>query len=154
MVMLTAAGGLMRRRATVRRTLILPLSTVSTIIWSNIVDKKAFITAIQIAVEDNAVAGTISLLTNPPGRRPAEHIVKLSTWFNRLPLEDRENVERVVHQAVKSTVFGFLCVLDGARAIENGPAKGSLELRYRGITTDVHLNGNCGDMLHDLFNKR
>ena len=48
-------------------------------------------------------------------------------------------------------VFGFLCVLDGVRAVENGPDKGTFELRYL-KDGSVLLNPQDEAMLHDLYN--
>jgi hypothetical protein len=58
---------------------------------------------------------------------------------------------RVVATAVDRSVFGFFCVIDGVRAIEDGPDKGRLELSY--VKDGVRLlNPPEGEMLHDIFN--
>jgi hypothetical protein len=57
-----------------------------------------------------------------------------------------------VKAAVDKAVFGFFCVLDGVRAIEDGRLGGALELRYVGGGLSQPLNSAEDDMLHDLFN--
>jgi hypothetical protein len=121
---------------------------------SRLVDKRTFVNAIRLAVEDGAVANTISALTKPPGRKPNEDILALSAWFRHLLFDDREKVERVIQQAAGAATFGFLCMLDGVTAIENGPPTGAFDLRYRRGTTEVRLNDHDGEMLHDLFKAR
>jgi hypothetical protein len=55
-----------------------------------------------------------------------------------------------VLDAVNRAVFGFLCVIDGVRAIEHGADKGSLELRYV-KNGSVLLNPPDGKVLHELW---
>lgn len=66
----------------------------------------------------------------PAGRRPTSEIVERSAWFNGLAPADQDRVQTVAEDAGKAALFGLLCVLDGVRAIEDGPSAGSLELRY------------------------
>ena len=78
--------------------------------------------------------------------------LELSAWFNGLGEVDQAFVARIVRQAADEAVFGFLCVLDGVRAIEDGPVKGDFELRYRKDDGhDVQLCPVSGPYLHDLF---
>ena len=114
-------------------------------------NKERFVDAIRLAVQDAAVTDTISLLSRPPGRKPAESLVDLSAWFNELATRDRQNVEHVVEMAARAAVFGFLCVLDGVRTIENGPVTGQLDLRYRRGDEVIGLNDDDGEELHDLL---
>ena len=81
-------------------------------------DKRTFVDAIRVAVQEAAVVGTISMLTRPQGRRPQRESLMLSAWFNGLSFGDRQKVERLIQQTAEAAVFGFLCVLDGVRAIE------------------------------------
>jgi hypothetical protein len=114
-------------------------------------NRESFVDAARLAVQDAAVSGTISELTRPPGRKPDENLVALSVWFNQLAVDDRQNVERVVETATRTTLFDFLCVLDGGRAIESGQVKGTLDLRYRRGKVDISLNDDDGEMLHELL---
>jgi len=53
-----------------------------------------------------------------------------------------------------SALFGFLCVLDGARAIESGANKGELRLLYsNGAEGDRPLSGPTEPLLHEFFKK-
>jgi hypothetical protein len=66
-------------------------------------------------------------------------------------LSDRQQVERVIEMTAHAALFNLLCVLDGARAIEDGPVKGTLELSYRHGKTNIILNSDDGDILYDLI---
>jgi len=67
----------------------------------------------------------------------------------KVPAEDQARVVSVVRHGVQSALFGFFCVLDGVRAIEDG-AEGRLELTYvkgdnrRVINTEENF-------LHDIY---
>jgi hypothetical protein len=113
-------------------------------------NRERFVDTLREVVQDSAATGTISLLSRPPGRKPAQELVALSDWFNSLAPQDRRNVERVVEMTASSATFGFLCVLDGVRVIEDGPDQGMLDLRYRRGDVEVSLNDETGEPLHDL----
>lgn len=110
-----------------------------------------FVRRIQIAVYAPTIEDTLSLLTRPPGRKPAEVLVELSKWFNQLSASDREQVRQTIQLAAHGAVFGMLCVLDGVRSIRDSDETGSLSLRYESETGSIPLNGPTGEMLHDLF---
>jgi hypothetical protein len=115
------------------------------------VNRERFVDAIRLAVQDTAKTSTLSLLTRPPGRKPDAALLGLSAWFNQLGFQDRQNVEHVVEMTAHAAAFGILCVLDGARAIEDGPTKGTLDLRYRRDDVDISLNDDNGEVLHELL---
>jgi hypothetical protein len=115
------------------------------------VNRESFVNAVRLAVQDSAVTGTISVLSRPPGRKPDEKLLVLSAWFKQLECEDRQNVERVVEMTARAAVFQLLCVLDGASAIEDGPTKGTLDLRYRRGNENISLNDDAGAVLHELL---
>ncbi len=110
-----------------------------------------FVSVIRRVVLDSAIESTKSTLANPPGRRPDPRLVELSRWYLTLPVGDRENVDQVLSLAADHSVFGFLCVLDGVRAIDNGKDRGRLELRHVGAEGAILLNDPQGKFLHDLL---
>jgi hypothetical protein len=114
-------------------------------------NKDEFIAAIRVAVHDSAIKGMKTNLASPPGRRPYEKTKETSRWFNSLPDEDKRQVEEIIKQAVHSSVFGFLCVLDGVSAIESTSEKGSLELSYNKNGNKTLINDERGEMLHDIY---
>ena len=57
----------------------------------------------------------------------------------------------VIEHAVDSAVFGFFCVLDGVRVIEDDEVKGDFELRYIKGSTEA-LSGPALRMLHEIYN--
>ena len=114
-------------------------------------DRERFVDLIRLYVQESAIADTISILSWPPGRRPRQELLVLSTWFNGLAFDDRQNVERVIEETAHAAVFGFLCVLDGCRVIENPPERGTLDLRYHRGEVDISLNDETGSPLHELL---
>lgn len=110
-----------------------------------------FIEAIRTEVQDSASEETISLLQSPPGRRPVPALVSLSQWFNALSEADRQRVREVAAIASHAAVFGFLAVLDGVRVIEDGPVKGTFELRYVKGDQTIFLNAPGEPPLHDIL---
>jgi hypothetical protein len=112
-----------------------------------------FIDAVKSEVRDAAAADTICQIRTPSGRRPPEVIRKLSAWFNQLSESDQQAVAEVASMSAHSAVFGFLCVLDGVRVIEDSEQRGELELTYaQEGQASVRLNPSTGAPLHDLLN--
>jgi hypothetical protein len=112
-----------------------------------------FVEALQSEVRDAAAADTIAQIKAPSGRRPPEAIRKLSAWFNNLSNDDQQAVTEVAYMTAHNAVFGFLCVLDGVRIIDDGEQRGELELNYVQVgQANVRLNPSSGDPLHDLLN--
>lgn len=114
-------------------------------------DSTSFISAIDLTVVNAAVEDVISVLESPPGRKPEDGLAKISAFYRRLNPEEKALVENIVRFSVKESTFGFLCVLDGVRAIENEPDKGELVLTYK-AGTSTRINGSMD--LHDIFNAR
>lgn len=112
-----------------------------------------FVDVIKSEVRDAAAADTLSQVRSPSGRRPPEHLRRLSVWFNQLSEADQQCVADMVAMSAHNAVFGFLCVLDGVRAIEDGEQHGELQLTYsRPGEVTVALNTATGDPLHDMLN--
>lgn len=112
-----------------------------------------FVDAIQTEVRDAAVSGVMSLIEQPPGRRPSPTLVSLSQWFSALTDADKQHIKEVVTLASDQTAFGFLAVLDGARVIENPPDRGMLELHWIKANQSVLLNDPKAEALHELLQK-
>jgi hypothetical protein len=116
----------------------------------NIMDSEEFVSAIRKAIIDGAASDIIEMLENPPGRKPSANLIANSVWYKSLSQEQKRGFGPVIQDAVESSVFGFLCVLDGVRAIENGPGKGRLELRYIKDDQTTIINPEIL-VLHDLL---
>lgn len=115
-------------------------------------DSDTFVSAVKRVVEDAAAEDCIKLLSSgPPGRRPPPNLVELSEWFRSLSDTDRAMVQRVAHEASRLAVFGFLCVLDGARAVEAAGPKGDFELWFVKDGQRQLLNPASGKVLHDIY---
>lgn len=111
-----------------------------------------FVEIIRSAVGDSAVQDTIATLEHPPGRRPAFDLVQNSNWYLGLDDEGKDRVQAIVRDSVESAIFGFFCVLDGVRAIEDTEDKGSFELQF--VKNDIVylLSPNKKAFLYELFN--
>jgi len=77
--------------------------------------------------------------------------VELSQWFNALSLPDQARLKEVVEIAVHSALFGTLCVLDGARAIEDRPNKSELQLLAVTDSGSHRINSPEAECLHDIY---
>lgn len=116
-------------------------------------NSSTFVDAIKSEVCEAASLGTIAQLRAPSGRRPAEKLRRLSTWFNQLAKVDQQAVMEVAAMASGHAVFGFFCVLDGVRSILEGEQTGRLHLSFvEPGKPPVMLNADKGEMLHELFN--
>jgi hypothetical protein len=113
-------------------------------------DPERFVHSLRIAVRDAAISDTIGYIAAPPGRKIAEDTKKLSTWYNALANEDKEMLLKAMEKAVDNAVFGFLCVLDGVRVIEDSKPRGTLRLTYIG-RSEVALSPPEGPLLHELY---
>lgn len=114
-------------------------------------DQTEFINAIKTAVAESSKKAVLLSLVSPSGRQPEQDLVDLSTWYNALGVNDKEMIGTVIKEAIDSTVFGILCVLDGVRAIEDSREKGVLKLFYQKGDDLVFLNDPNEDYLHDLW---
>lgn len=84
-------------------------------------NNEQFIQAIIKQVHEISVSGLIQEMTDGPrGRRPAKNLIILHKWFLDLSPDEKLIVENSIEHAVHSAIFGLLCVLDGARIIEDG----------------------------------
>lgn len=112
-----------------------------------------FVDALKSEVCNAAAKDTIAQIRTPSGRRPSQAIRKLSAWFNRLSESDQQAIAEITSMTAHSAVFGFLCVLDGVRVIEDAEKKGEFELNYvQAGHPPIRLNHPSGDPLHDLLN--
>src|SRR5258708_39677529 len=112
-------------------------------------DAKQFVDRIRTTVRDGVVSEELNVLRDPPGRRPSSGLQEQSKWFNSLSESDKEILSSIILDVADRAVFGFLCVLDGVRAIEDGSDRGHLELRHV-KTNSILLNSSEGEMLHEL----
>jgi hypothetical protein len=115
-----------------------------------LMNSQQFIDLLRVIVRDGAASEAMSVLQKPPGRRPSEEVVNRSKWYNSLDDDQRRVLSSIILDAADRAVFGFLCVIDGVRAIENEGEKGRLELRHV-KNGSVLLNPPEGVMLHDLW---
>lgn len=110
-----------------------------------------FVLVIKQVVEKAAIDDLISSL-NATNEYPVDKkLARMLEWYSSLNAEGRAMIMDLISESVQSTLFGFFCVLDGVRAIENGPEKGRLELVFSKGDTRTVLNDGELDFLHDLY---
>lgn len=114
-------------------------------------NSELFVERINSELCKGTVSSLLELLDNPPGREPSPDLLKLSQWFKTLDSTDRKMTINLLELTARSSIFGFLCVLDGVRQIEDSTEKGNLELWYKSNDMTKQLNSPDGDMLHDLL---
>jgi hypothetical protein len=112
-------------------------------------DAKSFVEVVHQVVARSSANVIMKSLVQPPGKRPSGREIARSKWFNSLNSYEQELLKDIVNDSTDQAVFGFLCVLDGVRAIEAGK-KGTLILTY------VSSEGNKVDLnkeqlLHELY---
>lgn len=112
-----------------------------------------FVKMIRTVVLEAAVASTLSVVRDPPGRRPEPSLVEAANWFHKLSEEERMILEGIIRRAAHQSVFGFLAVLDGARAVEDSPEKGQFQLMFRKDGMEWQISPTEGVDLHDLLNE-
>lgn len=110
-----------------------------------------FVEAIRKSVDEGSVEALKSVLTKPPGRSPKQEWKELSKWYNEGDDDQKSKIISLIKEAVSMSVFSFLCVLDGIRAIENSFDKGQLFLYYEKDKQRVLLNDPDKEYLHDLL---
>jgi len=100
---------------------------------------------------DQVVIGEVSVMRQPPGRRPSLDLVARSEWFLGLPDHDQSMVVDVMRETAYAALHATLCVFDGAATIVDGPDKGQLALTHvrGGVASDL-LSHEEPD-LHDLL---
>ncbi|MES2371167.1 MAG: hypothetical protein V4557_01220 [Bacteroidota bacterium] len=113
-------------------------------------DSQTFVDVIKEVVTEGTVKLIQDVLIKPPGRAPSEDFVAMSQWYNNLKDGDKAMLLSIIRETANSTVFGFFCVLDGVRAIENDN-KGVLKLYHEADGRSVLLNNHDEDYLHELM---
>jgi hypothetical protein len=112
-----------------------------------------FVNALREVVLTPAVNSTMSVIENPPGRRPRPELMEANAWYRDLSDHERAGVRVVASMVARQAVFGVLAVLDGARVVEDTPEKGSFRLVFRKGGKEWELNPANGVPLHDLLNQ-
>ncbi|WP_199427126.1 hypothetical protein [Thermaerobacillus caldiproteolyticus] len=111
-----------------------------------------FVESIVEVVRESTISDTVNDLIDPPGRKPSKEDMELSSWFNSLAEKDKEVVKKIIQNAVDTTIFGLLAVIDGVRAIKNSFEKGKLELYYKNKDVEELLNDPDKEYLHEIYN--
>lgn len=115
-------------------------------------DGREFVNAVKEVVSDSAFAGVISCASDPPGRRVSPEDKARAEWLRSLGADERRMLDSILKEGIDLAVFGLFCVIDGVRAVEDGPDQGDFELRYIKNGVSVVLNGEDTPDLHDLYN--
>lgn len=118
-------------------------------------DQATFVKLARQHCAEAAADGVIAQLQSPSGRRPPQEKLERSAWYASLTADDERHLKAVVEEAAIASLFGVLCVLDGARSIEDGPDRGHLVLSYSKDLQETTLASSAIDMpanpLHELL---
>jgi hypothetical protein len=114
-----------------------------------------FVESLKLAVEESSIQTVFENYLDAPTL--PEYVAsesEVSEWFKGLPELEKKMTKFLIQEAVKSSIFSMLCVLDGVRAIENSTDKGKLLLIHRNSNgEEVLLNDiNNDEFLHDIYN--
>jgi hypothetical protein len=115
-------------------------------------DSEDFIKAIVSWVRDSAVDDTLSVMEEPPGRRPRKKDVELSEWYNKQSISDKEMIKKALFEAVDASLFGIFAVIDGVRTIEDTQNKGVFKLYFEKDGEKKLINEEGNEYLHDIYN--
>ena len=110
-----------------------------------------FVIGICEAVYNSSVEELEDVLNEGSSVQENGPIAEARKWYLELSLTERQNLRVIMSEVAHSAVFGFLCVLDGVRAIEDSEEKGELQLAYVKAGKKQLLNGPGKDELHDIF---
>lgn len=88
----------------------------------------------------------------PPGRKPRERDVMLSSFYNSLNVDQRANIREIIIDSVDMAIFSLLCILDHVSFLENTEEKTTFELYASKDRSKVLLNDFDDDKLHDIYN--
>ncbi len=113
-------------------------------------NSEEFVQAVKKYAGDSAVKSVVTNLQNPPGRTPPASLVQDSKWFSQLDETNKAHVLSIAARAADYALFGFFCIIDGARAAESGSEKGEFVITYHRGGISQALNGPDVD-LHDLY---
>lgn len=112
---------------------------------------ESFVEALRQVVIESTSASIQEILENPPGRKPSREIIELSEWYKKSGEINRDMILKLVRESIQIATFGFLCVLDGVRSIEDTEEKGQLKLIFEKGDESVLLNDPEKEYLHNLL---
>ncbi len=109
--------------------------------------KEDFIKKIIERVRESAIHAMEINLEKPAGKSPDKKLLAMSVLYHSLNEKDRKTLKSIFTDAIDEAIFGFLCVLDGARGFNEN---GLFELLYK--DEDITEIINSGDIdLHDIY---
>jgi hypothetical protein len=114
--------------------------------------REEFIKGIKESLRDYGKEDFISALEKPPGRQPRAKDIMLSQWYNQLKESDKEKLNEVILEAIDSTLFGFLCILDHVTFLEDDEEKTQFQLYANKNGKKMLLNDFNEEFLHDIYN--
>ncbi len=115
-------------------------------------DRETFVKKIKEVLLDQSMDELINFYQSPPGRKPREKIVEISNFFNELNQHDQSMIKKIISDTIQSTIFGFLCILDHVRFLEDTNKKSTIKLYINDGEKDTLINDANDEPLHDIFN--
>lgn len=119
---------------------------------ADIPTRRQIVDILALLAIDDVVAGELTLLRNPPGRKPAASTVARSEWFLALDPEGQTLVVDTIRQASYATLHRVLATFDGAAAIAQSGEASRLRMIWDDAGTHTDLTSDPTEPdLHDLL---
>ncbi|NEN75479.1 hypothetical protein F9B74_03950 [Pelistega sp. NLN82] len=113
--------------------------------------QEKFIDNLYQQVDIDGINRIVSILEDPPGRRPAEELKSLSHYFNSKSEDEKIILKKMIKLAVESTIFDILCILDQVCTFDDDIENIKI-LAMNKAGEEILVNDDNKQYLHDLFN--
>jgi hypothetical protein len=114
-------------------------------------NKENFIIGIK-NMRDSCVESRIRSLQKPAGRKPRKSLVESSLFYHSLNDINKENLRKIMADAIDQALFSFLCILDHVGFIEDTEEKSEFELYAIKNGERILINDPQQEELHNLYN--
>lgn len=117
-------------------------------------NQEEFVELIKKYVAKAGANDVIGNLIAPVGRKPSDKLLKMSNFYNAMDSASKKIIDEIVHEAIDTGIFGFLCLIDGVRSVNMNGEQNHLKLTFINDNTgeEIILNNPKEDFLHDIYN--
>lgn len=115
-------------------------------------DQETFVKNIHASLKDQGTKSLLRLLAAPPGRNPRKKLRELSEWYNSSSNDEKEKIRQLIEETIDFTIFGFFCILDQVRFLENEEEKTQFSLSAIKDGHSIILNDPSKEELHNVYN--
>lgn len=112
--------------------------------------EEEFVNIVSLIVAEGSNDTMHTYLTNPPGRNPSKDLLHMSSWYKKLDTSDQTIVNSIVSKTIETSIFNFLCLLDGVTKIDENDGKLKL-IYYASDGIENLISDGAFTDLHDIF---